>query len=156
MKTRKKPKACSTGIEETDVEETTNAAYTCPICKQPFSSAASLSRHKKKHLEAESKCCPTCNKNIKCARKDNYARHVASCKKRELVNNEKEKNLHCVKCDKSFETKQHLLRHYSTKKHKGEKSQAGRKRKEKPDKVKLPKTVKRKQKKNKFEEWEDG
>lgn len=57
--------------------------YRCTTCQKEkvFSSAQSLSRHKKIHVKP-TKICNICNEDINCSRKDNFTRHVARCKKK--------------------------------------------------------------------------
>ena len=90
-----------------DEEENDEAKFKCGVCNKRYSSAQSLSRHKKIHSSITKKC-TVCMVDVPSAREDNYKRHVERCRKK----NEKEEPKHyCDSCDKSFTKKQHLERH---------------------------------------------
>ena len=106
---------------------------TCEHCQKVFSHISSLSRHKSSvHVNDSARECEICQKIIK----QNYSRHLISCKKRNQVTsvqlyqcnicskefsslknlgkhqkNHNEKHLQCLSCDEGFSTSNHLNMH---------------------------------------------
>ena len=132
--------------------------FKCITCGKTYSSAPSLSRHKKATHSDLKKTCDICKEEVSFTRKDNYERHVQRCVKKMAKT---KVSHHCPPCKKTFDTKQHYERHMDTKKHKEPQKVA---------KVKLPTKMKftsgrgkekankkiRVPKKPRLEEWEDG
>ena len=95
---------------ELETEAELDGEVKCSICEKVCSSTQSLSRHKKIHSNELTKQCTICMKDVGCERKDNYKRHVKSCMKKRAASVEKPQTFDCEPCNKSFSTKQHIVR----------------------------------------------
>ena len=93
----------------------------CLDCKKKFKGKnlktckAALSRHKRFAHSAETKklTCTRCQKQFDASRKDNYLRHIKTCK----YTPPEENSFNCLICDIEFKLKHHLTRHEGTTKH---------------------------------------